>query len=216
MICNNPKCYITRQGICHDSHMMATSSSTKWFAFNRTHFIILIIGILVASEVYFVHFTFSYLFVDLHTIGSFPEILINTGIAVFLAFAVYLYSKQSERDRKRRLQMQVVSSFLRLSQYFSLFTVPKSPHSIDEQRVNIKNMQVFLIENLIAQLPIRLSDEMSITIPDILDRALFEPNICKSDDPIHPITIDYSQCDKLIRSIDEIMGKLKQEWNIKY
>lgn len=214
-ICNNPRCTVNRQGIKHEFHKLADNKVPKSTILSREQKLVIVTGIAVAVESFFVYFALDSWFPELKQIGNFESLFVEIGIAIFITVTVYLYASKPERERKIRLQRQIISSFEMLSTDFAWFSTQTASTTLDEGFIQKKDLRVFHIQNLIGQLPKKIGTKLSLSIPDLCERALLSPRIIKPLDQTKSISVDYTECLELVKSIKNVLEDLKNEWNIK-
>lgn len=151
-------------------------------------------------------------FPQLNKIGPLQALFAEIGIAIFIAVVVYVYSVRSEKIRKARLRRQIISSFQMLCTDFAWLATQKSSTWINEEFITKKNLRIFHIQNLISELPERLGQELSATIPDFCEAALGVPMIKRPLDPTKPLTVDYTACEKMMLDATCIWHDLDDKW----
>ncbi|MDE1765081.1 MAG: hypothetical protein KGI27_02280, partial [Thaumarchaeota archaeon] len=183
------------------------------FSLEQRLVIIAIVGVIIES-------IFSYIAIQnylpqLNKIGPLQALFVEIGIAVFIAIVVYVYSVKSEKIRKARLRRQIVYSFQMLITDFTWLATQGTANSIDEGFITKKNLRVFHIQNLFAELPERLGKDLSLQIPEVCEKALQTPLIIRPLDQKESLIVDYFNCQGLIVEIDGILQVLSNKWPIK-
>ncbi|AJZ75634.1 hypothetical protein [Candidatus Nitrosotenuis cloacae] len=174
--------------------------------------IITAIGV-VFESIFFYHYL-DVVFPNLKQIGNLETLFVEIGMTIFLTVTVYEYSSKSERFRKNRLRMQIISSFEMLSADFAWLSTQKVSQSINEEFITKKNLRIFHIQNLIGVLPDKLGTDLALQIPEFCEKALQIPRIVRPLDSTKPIVVDYTNCDTMMKEISNLLQNLQGKWKI--
>lgn len=179
---------------------------------SREQKLISIAGIGVIVESFFSYYWIQQNIPQINKIGPLQALFSEIGIAIFIAIVVYVYSIRSEKIRQARLRRQIISSFEMLNTDFSFLATQNGSLSVHEEIITKKNLRIFHIQNLIGMLPEPLGKDLSLKIPELCEKALMIPMIIRPLDPRIPISVDYTNCERMVLDCNEIVKDLQIKW----